>query len=135
MTKYDNFCSNLSVLSRAEEQDLTNEFIQSGIIDKFALQFELSWKLLEALLQYEGDPLGSTGSPREVLKGAYRCYDFIDEDLWLDMLHDRNVIEHTYDAEELSRILQEVLTSYIPAFIALRDAISAHYGNVLDNIV
>lgn len=103
MKKYDNFCSNLSVLSRAEEQDLTNEFIQSGIIDKFALQFELSWKLLEALLQYEGDPLGSTGSPREVLKGAYRCYDFIDEDLWLDMLHDRNVIEHTYDAEELSR--------------------------------
>ena len=61
MKKFDNFCANLDVLARAPQQDLSNEFVQSGVIDKFALQFELSWKLLKALLQYEGDPLGSTG--------------------------------------------------------------------------
>ena len=100
MKKFDNFCSNLDILSQAGNQDQANEFIQSGIIDKFALQFVLSWKLLKALLQYEGDPLGNTGSPREILKGAYRSYGFVEEDLWLDMLHERNVIEHTYDTEE-----------------------------------
>ena len=132
MKKFDTFCSNLDVLSHANEQDLSNEFIQSGIINKFALQFELSWKLLKALLQYEGDPLGNAGSPREILKGAYRCYDFID--LWLDMLHDRNVIEHTYDAEELDRVLGRVLNDYIPSFFALRDAIRIRYGAELDQM-
>ncbi len=134
MKKFDNFCANLDVLARAPQQDLSNEFVQSGVIDKFALQFELSWKLLKALLQYEGDPLGSTGSLREVIKGAYRCYDFIDENVWLDMLHDRNTIEHTYDAEELSRVLRRVLGEYIPAFQALRDAIAARYGDALDGM-
>jgi len=134
MKKFDTFCSNLDVLSHANEQDLSNEFIQSGIIDKFALQFELSWILLKALLQYEGDPLGNAGSPREILKGAYRCYDFIDQDLWLDMLHDRNVIEHTYDAEELDRVLGRVLNDYIPSFFALRDAIRIRYGAELDQM-
>lgn len=134
MKKFDNYCSSLDILSQAGKQDLSNEFIQSGIVGKFALQFELSWKLFKALLQYDGDPLGNTASPREVLKGAYRSYGFIDEDRWLDMLHDRNVIEHTYDAEELSRVLSQVLDSYIPAFVALRDAIREHYGDELDQI-
>lgn len=35
MKKYDNFDSNLSILSRAKNEDLHNEFIISGIIDKF----------------------------------------------------------------------------------------------------
>ena len=41
MKKFDNYKSNLAVLSRAGEQDLTNEFIIGGIIVKFSLQFEL----------------------------------------------------------------------------------------------
>lgn len=43
MKKFDNFSSNLEVLKHAEKEDLNNEFIISGIIDKFFVQFELSW--------------------------------------------------------------------------------------------
>ena len=39
MKKFDNFISNLDVLERAENEDLNNEFILSGIIDKFFIQF------------------------------------------------------------------------------------------------
>lgn len=35
MKKYDNYVSNLDVLKRADEQKLDNEFIISGIKDKF----------------------------------------------------------------------------------------------------
>lgn len=51
MKKFDNFCSNLCVLSRAKDEDLENEFIVSGIIDKFFIQFELGWKVLKEVLQ------------------------------------------------------------------------------------
>ena len=47
MKKFDNYKRNLAVLSRAGEQDLSNEFIIGGIIDKFSLQFELGWKVLK----------------------------------------------------------------------------------------
>ena len=72
MKKFDNYKRNLSVLSRAGEQDLSNEFIIGGIIDKFSLQFELGWKVLKELLRYEGVAIAATGSPREILKAAYR---------------------------------------------------------------
>lgn len=41
MKKFDNFVSNLEILQKAEQEDLKNEFIISGIIDKFFIQFEL----------------------------------------------------------------------------------------------
>ncbi len=50
------------------------------------------------------------------------------------MLHDRNVIEHTYDAKEMNRVLGRVLQDYIPAFAALRDALREHYGTDLDRM-
>lgn len=56
MKKYENYVSALNSLRKAPEQDLGNDFIQSGIIDKFGLQFELGWKLFKALLAYEGRP-------------------------------------------------------------------------------
>ena len=40
-------------LLRAPDQDLENEFVQGGVIDKLSLQFELGWKLLKALHAYE----------------------------------------------------------------------------------
>ena len=47
MKKYENYVSALKSLRKAPEQDLSNDFIQSGIIDKFELQFELGWKLFK----------------------------------------------------------------------------------------
>lgn len=54
MEKFEIFSSNLEVLKKAKYEDLDNEFIISGIIDKFFIQFELSWKVLKELLRYEG---------------------------------------------------------------------------------
>ena len=65
MKKFDNFSSNLNVLKCAEKENLENEFIISGIIDKFILQFELSWKVLKLCLKYEGKGVANSGSPRE----------------------------------------------------------------------
>lgn len=44
----------MNVLALADQEDLTNEFIIGGIIDKFFIQFELGWKVLKELLSYEG---------------------------------------------------------------------------------
>lgn len=129
--KYENFASALANLEDAPNQDLNNDFVQSGLINKFNLQFELSWKLLKRLLEYEGATLAASGSPRAILKEAYRFYDFIDEAAWLDMLRDRNTNVHIYDNKLAQDLIQRILNAYIPAFCQLRDGLMERYGELL----
>ncbi|WP_346686801.1 HI0074 family nucleotidyltransferase substrate-binding subunit [Megamonas hypermegale] len=128
MKKFDNFSSNLKILSTAFKENLSNEFIIGGIINKFTLQFELSWKLFKELLTYEGISSYSTGSPREIIKAAYKCYNFIDEDIWLSMLKARNTITHIYDSQQAQIMVQEIITKYIPEFQKIETALIKHYG-------
>lgn len=118
--KYANFKANLAVLKTAHEQDLSNEFILVGIIDKFAMQFELSWKLLQKTLRFEGSLDAAIGSPRGIIKAAYKAYDFIDEELWLRILADRNTSEHVYDKKLAQRLTIDIIDTYIEAFEKLQ---------------
>lgn len=131
MKKYENYVSNLKVLSSARNEDLSNEFIISGIIDKFFIQFELGWKLLKQLLQYEGNAQAATGSPRSIIKAAYSIYDFIDEEVWLTMLNARNDMTYIYDGQAAKQIVNNILEEYIPAFEALKQDLERLYGERL----
>ena len=124
MKKYENYVSALNSLRKAPEQDLGNDFIQSGIIDKFGLQFELGWKLFKALLAYEGDPVSASGSPRDVLK---------TESLWLRMLRDRNDSAHIYDEERARRLVDAIIADYIPEFERANQGLVARYGEALND--
>ena len=132
MRKFENYSAALRSLRQAPTQDLSNEFIQSGIIDKFELQFELGWKLLKALLLYEGDPVAASGSPRDTLKTAYQYYDFMDEALWLRMLRDRNDSAHIYDGEQARRLVDTIINDYLPEFNRLEHGLMSRYGKLLD---
>ncbi len=114
--KYANYKANLDILKRAPYQDLSNEFVLSGIIDKFAMQFELAWKLLRKTLEYEGRLDAATGSPRGIIKAAYSAYDLIDEELWLRMLDDRNAAEHVYDQALADHLVVAINSEYIAVF-------------------
>ena len=134
MKKFENYCSNLTVLSAAYQQDLNNEFIIGGIIDKFTIQFELGWKVLKELLRYEGRGEANSGSPREILKTAFELYDFVDEELWLAMLKDRNSMNHIYDGQAARDLVQTILERYIPAFQLLRASIAERYAEQLEKV-
>lgn len=131
MKRYDEFVRHLAVLRQAHTQDLSNEFIISGIIDKFFVQFELGWKLLKDLLRYEGLEVSVSGSPRTIIKEAYLLYDFLDEETWLGMLHARNDVTHIYNSTLAQNLVGDILTQYIPAFTAMEAGLRARYGDLL----
>ena len=132
MKKFDNYKSNLVVLSQAHNEDLENEFIISGIIDKFFIQFELAWKVLKELLRYEGNSIANTGSPREIIKASYAIYEFIDEKLWFSMLKERNDMTHIYDGNEAKKLVEKIINDYIPAFCLMKEEIENRYQGILD---
>jgi nucleotidyltransferase substrate binding protein (TIGR01987 family) len=131
MKKYENYCSNLRILEQAHKENLENEFIISGIIDKFSIQFELGWKLLKVLLTYEGRPAAVTGSPRSIIKEAYAVYPFFDGELWLRMLKERNDMSHIYDGNEAKELVNRIIKEYIPQFAALETSLVQQYGDML----
>lgn len=134
MKKYENYCTHLHVLEKAAEQDLENEFIISGIIDKFFIQFELGWKMLKELLKYEGKAVGATGSPRAIIKEAYSIYDFLEEEIWLEMLENRNDLAHIHDGGKARELADIIISKYIPEFQKMENAVNGSYGDILDKI-
>lgn len=131
MKKFENYVLNLRVLALAEREDLNNEFIISGIIDKFSIQFELGWKLLKELLTYEGSKASVTGSPRGIIKEAFAVYPFFDGDIWLNMLKDRNDTSHIYDGDAAKELMHRILEDYIPQFVKLETELVHQYGDLL----
>lgn len=131
MKKFDNYSSALETLKQAKDQDLENKFVQGGVISKFSLQFELGWKLMKELLKYEGDKTAATGSPREIIKAAYAYYDWMDEEIWLQMLRDRNDTAHIYDAALAERLVATIIDRYIPEFERMDSNVAARYADIL----
>ena len=131
MKKFENYASNLRVLARADKEDLKNEFVIGGVIDKFSVQFELGWKLLKELLAYEGSKASVTGSPRGSIKEAYAVYPFFDGDIWLDMLKDRNDMAHIYNGNAANDLVKRILEEYIPQFLKLEEELVRMYGDIL----
>lgn len=127
MKKFEQYSRHLQVLCRAEQQDITNEFIVSGIIYKFYIQFEFGWKVLKELLRYEGANQAATGSPREIIKTAYAYFDFIEENIWLEMLRDRNDTTHIYNEEAAQKLVEKILHRYIAVFVTLEQHIRERY--------
>lgn len=132
MKRFDAYVSNLAVLKTASEQDLTNEFIVGGIIDKFFVQFEPGWKVFKKLLAYEGDAVAASGSPRDIIKAAWRYFDFLDEEAWLQMLRDRNDLSHQYDAVRAQRFVRTVIDVYVPEFERVESGLRERYGKLLE---
>ena len=131
MKKYDNFHNHLQVMNRAHLEDLNNEFIVSGIIDKFFIQFELGWKVFKEILKYEGRQEGNSGSPREIIKAIYSCYNFIEEDIWLHMLKDRNDCTHIYNENMAKELVEKIIREYIPAFNLVDEELQKLYKDII----
>lgn len=134
MKSFEYYQKNLAVLRRSDKQDLSNEFILSGISRIFAIQFELAWKILKELLAYEGVEVARTGSPREIIKQAYQYYPCIQEDVWLDMLSQRNNMAHIYDGNAANALAQEIIDRFIPAFTELEHSICIRYESILETL-
>lgn len=82
-------------------------------IQRFEFCYELMWKSLKHQLK----DLGLVcSSPKSCFKEAFSQGWIQNEELWLDMLSDRNLTTHTYD-EELALKVYSRLPDYYQAML------------------
>lgn len=79
-------------------------------IQRFEFTFELAWKLMKAVLEYEG--IEAT-SPRSSIREAWKQHLIGDAEKWLDMQVKRNLSSHTYNEETAQDIYCHIKEDYI----------------------
>jgi nucleotidyltransferase substrate binding protein (TIGR01987 family) len=98
-------------LHAALEQDpRTTDLVVDGTIQRFEFAFELSWKLMQAMLRVQGI---ESASPRSSIKEAFKVGWLPDGDGWIDMLEDRNKTSHLYDESAAQKIYFKIRQMHV----------------------
>lgn len=113
----EQFGKALTRLEEVLQRMPSDDIVIDATIQRFEFTIELCWKALKKKLAYEGI---ETTTPRSVLQQSYISNWINDEQLWLNMLADRNLTSHTY-REEQARAIYARISSYARAMRELLD--------------
>ena len=105
-------------LKKVLERDSNDELIQAGCIQYFEFCFELAWKTIKVALTDQGLP--DCYSPKACLKQAFSVGWIQNENVWLTMLDARNRMSHTYDAQSVLDIYEQ-LSGFLAEFKILTE--------------
>jgi nucleotidyltransferase substrate binding protein (TIGR01987 family) len=94
-------------LSKTLDED---DLYLDATIQRFEFTFELAWKLMKAVLEYEG--IEAT-SPRSSIREAWKQHLIGDAEKWLDMQVKRNLSSHTYNEETAQDIYRHIKEDYV----------------------
>jgi nucleotidyltransferase substrate binding protein (TIGR01987 family) len=83
---------------------------KDGVIQRFEYTFEIFWKTLKILLSYLGI---ECNSPRSCIKEAFRQGLIKDDEIFLDMLEDRNLSSHIYEEKTAEEIFERIKEIYV----------------------
>lgn len=107
----------------ATERPLSN-LEQQGLIQAFEFTHELGWNVIKDFLEFKGIT-GLIGS-RDASRSAFKNELITDGEAWMDMIKARNQTSHTYNLDVANEVAHAILTRFYPAFLALRQTLSAH---------
>ena len=121
--RFDNFAGSLEALKLAKDRDPEDTFVLSGTAQKFNITFDLSWKIMkELLVGYYKVIDFAQGSPREVIRKA-GSVGLVEDDIWMDMLNDRNNLAHDYDGTMVRGLFDIIVGQYTAAFEKFRTTV------------
>lgn len=122
MNAMKTFTEQLDVLVKAKLQLSENAVIWHGIVHLFMDVFDAGQEALRDYMQQHQLDESAKGTPKELLMDAYERIVAVPEETWLHMLQDRYHPDHT---EPVCQKAERVCCEYIPAFVALRNFMTA----------
>ena len=124
MKKYENFCSSLGNMKDIYNyEEPYDNVVLNGLVGLYEITFEQSWKMMKEILQNHGYEEGATGSPKIILKTAYKAGMIKDEELWLRALQARNNVTHSYNQKIALGIVSEAKNEFYKMFVELKEEV------------
>ncbi len=126
MKKYENFCAALRNLEDIYGyQEPYDNVVMTGLVGLYEICFEQSWKMMKEILEAHGFEAAATGSPKFIIKTAYRASMIWDEDAWLAALRARNNVAHSYNRAVALDIVRQTKERFYGLFCKLREDVEA----------
>ena len=118
---YTDYSSALKRLGEALRGNVKKGSIAvDGAIQRYEFTFELAWKLLRAVLEYNGI---EAATPRIAIKEAYKAKIITDGEDWIDMLEDRNKTSHIYDEAQALAIYKKIKMKHLRSLQGMRNEV------------
>ena len=128
MKKYDNFCAALTNMKEIYNyEEPYDTVVLTGLVGLYEICFEQSWKMMKEILEEHGYEQSATGSPKLILKTAFKAGMIKDEKLWLEALQERNNVAHSYNKEIALDIVRQAKDKFYDMFCLLKDEIDNHW--------
>lgn len=99
----------------------------TGLVGLYELCFEQSWKMMKEILEEHGYAESATGSPKIILKTAYKAGLIQDEALWLRALQERNNVTHSYNQKIALEIVVQAKRDFYDMFCALKEEVEENW--------
>ena len=92
-----------------------SEIHRDAGVQRFEFSFELSWKLMQAVLRSNGiDCI----SPRSCIRDSVRLNLISDPEIWFGFLEARNLVSHTYN-EKQAQAVYKIAKKFLPQALLL----------------
>lgn len=128
MKRYENFCfAFINMRNIYKYDEPYDNVVLAGIIGLYKICFEQSWKMMKEILEDHGYEESATGSPKTILKTAYKAGMIKDEELWLRVLQARNNVSHSYNENIALGIVARAKGEFYDMFTALKDEIDKNW--------
>ena len=128
MKKYENFKSALVNLKDIYSyREPYGNVEMTGMVGLYEICFEQAWKAMKEILQNAGYAEGATGSPKTILKTAYKAGMIDNEDLWIEALISRNNVAHAYNQAIALDIVNQTKDKYYDMFVRLEQTIEREW--------
>jgi nucleotidyltransferase substrate binding protein (TIGR01987 family) len=90
----------------APTNDPERTVLRDGVIQRFELTFELSWKMLKRYLEQYGLERPDRLSNRDLFRVGFEQELIDDPEKWFLYLRMRNLTSHTYDEAKATEVFQ-----------------------------
>lgn len=109
-------------LQEALNEENVTDIVIDGVLHRFEFSFELAWKTMKDYLEYMGI-IEKIGSPREIIKSAFKAELIEDGEGWIELMLARNTLSHLYSEEESRKIYDKIKEKYITMLKELTEKI------------
>jgi nucleotidyltransferase substrate binding protein (TIGR01987 family) len=121
--RLENLTKAASRLEVACSQEKYNDLERAGLVQTFEFSFELTWKTLKDLVEYDGY---EAASPRNAIRTALEANHISAEDceILLDALSKRNLLTHTYDEANALEAQNLIINYFSPTIANITQALN-----------
>ncbi len=121
--RLENLTKAATRLEAACSQDTYSDLERAGLVQTFEFSFELTWKTLKDLVEYEGY---EAASPRNAIRTALEANHISADDCetLLDALSKRNLLTHTYNEANALEAQNLIINHFNPTIYQITQALN-----------